>query len=466
MADNKDKSAARGGRRRRPGPTIDLKATEVSTGTPSTDDVTASVDPSPATSTDTTAAAETVQDATRTPSDAGPPPPPESETKPWALPWPAINGAAGGAVVAAIVLLIVWAMGGSSDGPGVTPARIAALETRLAEIAQREPSASPPTQALAPLAERLAKLEAAMRTPPPTVPATDPTLLGRVAKLEGSIGGLGDAIAALKQRADELKASAEAAQREAKTAVETAHAAQAARATNTAGNAEDIAPLRERLASLEATTQSLRGELAAQKSAAQSLQAELAKQQTALRERTAAPPPQDRALRLAVVAFALDAAVLRGEPYRSQLDAAKTLASEPATLAPLDRFAAAGIPSSAAMARNFAPALAAMRRATDVKPAGDTSFLGKLQANAERLVRIRPIGEAEGDDADAILARAEARVARGELAAALEVLRKLPASARAPAEAWIGTAEARNAAIEASHRLAARTIGALAQKPE
>jgi hypothetical protein len=105
-----------------------------------------------------------------------------------------------------------------------------------------------------------------------------------------------------------------------------------------------------------------------------------------------------------------------------------------------------------------------MRRLSDFRRSEDSSFLGKLQANAERLVRVRPVGEAPGDDTAAVLARAETRVARGDIAAALAALGTLPAQVRAPAESWIKTAQARDAAFAASRRYAAGAVNALAQR--
>ena len=59
----------------------------------------------------------------------------------------------------------------------------------------------------------------------------------------------------------------------------------------------------------------------------------------------------------------------------------------------------------------------------------------KLQAGAERLVRIRPVGDVPGDDPAAMIARIEAKAARNDISGALADLSKLPAAVRAPAEA-------------------------------
>ena len=50
----------------------------------------------------------------------------------------------------------------------------------------------------------------------------------------------------------------------------------------------------------------------------------------------------------------------------------------------------------------------------------------RLQANAEKLVRIRPIEETSGNDPLAIVARIEIRAAQADIAGALAELAKLP----------------------------------------
>src|SRR5262249_15632054 len=78
--------------------------------------------------------------------------------------------------------------------------------------------------------------------------------------------------------------------------------------------------------------------------------------------------------------------------------------------------------------------------------------------NAAKLVRIRRVDEAPGSDAAAVVARSEAKASRGDLAGALAELAQLAPNARAPAEAWIKSAQARIAAIDASRPLASDAL--------
>ena len=52
-------------------------------------------------------------------------------------------------------------------------------------------------------------------------------------------------------------------------------------------------------------------------------------------------------------------------------------------------------------------------------------FLDRLQANAEKLVRIRPIDEAPGDDPAAVVSRAQAKAARADFTGAVTELNAL-----------------------------------------
>jgi hypothetical protein len=118
-----------------------------------------------------------------------------------------------------------------------------------------------------------------------------------------------------------------------------------------------------------------------------------------------------------------------------------------------------------ALGQELAAILRPMLRASERTPS-DAGFLERLQANAEKLVRIRPVGEeVRGDDRAAVLARAEQRATQGNIPGALTELDKLPPDARAPAQSWIAKAEARNKALDASRRLTADAVAALKAAP-
>ena len=120
----------------------------------------------------------------------------------------------------------------------------------------------------------------------------------------------------------------------------------------------------------------------------------------------------DQPVRLAVASGALRAAVERGHPFAAELAAAKPLTQDASALAPLEPFAATGVPNDAALGRELSALVQPMLKAA-APQASEASIIDRLQANAEKLVRIRPIDAPAGDDPTAILARIEFKAARG-----------------------------------------------------
>jgi hypothetical protein len=386
-----------------------------------------------------------------------PPPADDAAAAPAAEEPPRRAGFSVGALVGAAVLgaAIALAVGAAAtvfflprdEGAPAHAARLAALELAVRDLAQPAPPASPApapdTRALDDVASRVARLEAAGAAGPARAPgAADAALSNRLAGLEGEVKALADTIGALGRRSDEATAAA----RDARAKSDTAAAAVAALTQKVgAGNPlmkSDLDSFDQRVAALERSHKALEAELA---------------------KRSAAAASGDRALRLAFAANALKAAVERGEPFAPELAAVKALGADPATLAPLEPFAASGVPSAGALALRLAELAPSLRAPAGAAPATapGENFLQRLQVNAEKLVRVRPVGEAEGDAASGGVARAAAMAARDDLAGALAELAKLPPSERAPAEAWIKQAQARAAAIDASRRLAADSLAGL-----
>jgi hypothetical protein len=399
------------GPRRRPPPVIDLEAKEVPSETPPKAETAAGDQPAD-------------QAAPETP--ASEPPPPEPEPQPAAERRPpfafeparpswrhagTVAAAAGGGLLVALLFWLGGAFsGGHEAAPDLNP-RLASIEKQLKDLAARPmPASADPKEtkaALDDIAARLGKLEAAAATPRP--PVTDPVVLGRLTAGENAAKSLADNVAALSRRAE---------------------------ATDAAIRDTDA-----KIGKLAATVDDVRN---------------------TVRQAAAG---SDRASRFAVAASALRGAVERGDPFTAELAIVKPLASDANAVAQLEPFAAAGVPGNAALGRELAALVRPMLRASDEAPATG-GFLDKLQANAEKLVRIRPVGEeARGDDRNAILSRIEQRASQGNVAGALTEIDKLPADARAPLQAWIAKAGARDKAVEASHKLSADAVVALKASP-
>jgi len=157
--------------------------------------------------------------------------------------------------------------------------------------------------------------------------------------------------------------------------------------------------------------------------------------------------------------------VERGIAFTAALQAAKQLAENPSALAALEASAATGVPSPAALAQNLSKLAPAMLEAASA-PRREAGVMERLQASAERLVRIRPVEEASGDEPSTMVARAELKATRGDIAGALADLERLPEPVRAPAAGWIAAAKARLAAIDAAKALTANALDALARPAE
>ena len=399
-----------GHRRKRPAPTIDLQATEVPVEPEQT---AAAAEP------ETPPAAEPPVAEAREPFI---PPPPErphhhaSEPEPDhqgvvpppAFPWPMVGaGVAGtGGVLAAFVLL--WAIGAvpgdRQETVDLSP-RLAAIETQLRDLAARPAPAAVNPNTVAGLSSRLDKVEAAAAAP--RVPAADPALANRIGAAEGAAKTLSDNVTALTRRSDEAAAAT-----------------------------------RGRLDALAASI----GEL-----------------QKKEREHVSGG---DLPVRLAVASGALRAAVERGQPFAAELAAAKSLTQDGSVLAALEPFAAGGVPNDAALGRELSALIQPMLKAAAPQAgAAEAGILERLQANAEKLVRIRPIDAPAGDDPIAALTRVEFKAARDDVAGALADLAKLPPDARAKAQSWIAKVDARDKAVAASRRFNTDAIAALKTTP-
>lgn len=477
MADEKRGSGgAPGGKRRRPPTTIDLKATEITSGPAKPSETaefpheTAASDAPPATAS-----------VTNEPNPEAAPEPPlraRAGARPRAVSWQpewldlaamkgrlaALRGrlsermnwrlvAAGGAGAAAmlVALLALWVFGTVNNRDDLTvtlAARLAILELQVRDLAAKPVPAGLDQRALADLAARVggaeqamarladldarvAKAEQAAAAPRPAQP--DQALIGRVAALEAATRPLAD----LGQRIEALSATARDAKARADAAFEAAQK-NAVPPPAAVADHKEIEALAARVAALEQAAKGAEERIA----------------------RAALSAGADRAGRLAFIAVSLRSAVERGEPFAQELAAVKPLVPDAAVLTPLEPFAASGVPRAVTLARELSQLTVPMLNAAGA-PARDGGIIDRLQQNAERLVRIRPINEAPGDDPATVLSRAEVKATHGDLSGALSELSHLPDAVRAPAQGWIKRAEAQVAALAAARGLAENAVGAL-----
>ena len=151
-------------------------------------------------------------------------------------------------------------------------------------------------------------------------------------------------------------------------------------------------------------------------------------------------------------------AIHSGAPFTTELAAVRVLLGERAArLQALESAAGSGVPTLAQLARRFAELAPVLARGSDV----DGGYLSRLVSSATRLVEVRPIGEAKGESAGAVVARIEARLQQNDLSGAVEEAGHLPASAKAAAADWIALATQKRDTDRAIKDLIAASLTAL-----
>lgn len=406
MADDKPEDAGLApdpGRAKRTPPTIDLEATEVST---QPQQVAGEPEPSEHVAQEQARVEEPGSEELK-----AEPQPESAEQQASAAapvsapisPW--VVAPFSGAVAAAVVIAVGWMLGWPAvqappAAPQVTSATVDALSGRVAAV---EATAAKP--------------------------AADPAQVARIDALEKAASALRGDIANLRAQFDKTAS----ALNDTKSAPPTA--------------APDLAALTDRIAQLERASKTER--------------AELAQQGEKIAE---AKTMDDRPLRYVVAASLLDVAVRHGDPYQSQLAAARSLTAKPDMLKPLEAFASSGIPTSAALSRellNIVPKLSPPAEA----PSSEAGIVERLQAGASKLVRIERT-DGVGNDRGAIVSRVTAAALRSDFAEARRELKTLPVADRAAAQAWLDKADARDAALAASRKFADDAMADLAKSTQ
>jgi hypothetical protein len=160
---------------------------------------------------------------------------------------------------------------------------------------------------------------------------------------------------------------------------------------------------------------------------------------TALQDRVAAlEAGQTRTVNAAAAALAaasLAEATQGSGPFDAELAALERLMPLSAEVRALKPYAEGGAPSRAALAAEFDTA--AEKASIAARDPGETGgFLARLRHALSSIVVIRQVGSTAGDAPDAVLARADAALAEGDVAGALTLLRGLPPKAAQAMTPW------------------------------
>ena len=327
-----------------------------------------------------------------------------------------------GAATVMLVLVALWLT-------GLLPVRYMASTDTGAQV-------SVDTKAIDTLTQRVNKIEGTISK----LPAGDAGVAERLDAADSAMKSLGIALTALNRRSDDTAATASQARERADAAVKAvtdlrASVQDAAKNSSSGISPADLDALQKRMAALEQSAKAARDDIAKASST-------------------------DIAARLALSAAGLRDAVASGVPFTAELAQAKSLGADDKILAPLAPFAATGVPTPPALAQELRALLPAMLKISGAQ-APEAGFLERLQANAGKLVRVRPVDAPPGDDPSAVLARLEIDAAKADIAAALADLGKLADATRAPAQAWIERAKVRQAALAAVRLYAADSARAL-----
>ncbi|MGU9979819.1 COG4223 family protein [Phreatobacter sp. HK31-P] len=337
--------------------------------------------------------------------------------------------------------------------------RLAALDGQVRQIAARPAAPSAPAVDLAPLTRRIESLDAARAS-----------LEGRLAAIEqrpAATAGQSPPqqsaaidLDPLKTEIDALKVAVEAIASAQRTAAQSPPAAPAAPAVDMtaveARVAALLAPQTERVDATAARIRSLDEEIKATSAAARALGEKVTTLETA---RSQAGDAGRRAA-LVVGLSSLRGAFDRGQSFAAELKSAATLGLPAEAVRSLEAHAERGLPTSAALAQRFSALVPALLRAAPAR-ATDGTLLDRLSATAQNLVRVRPVGEAAGDDVPTAVSRAEAKLRRGDIAGALADIDRLPEPVRALAASWAAEARARVAAEATLRRLTLDATAAL-----
>ncbi|ODS58364.1 MAG: hypothetical protein ABS40_02150 [Agrobacterium sp. SCN 61-19] len=251
------------------------------------------------------------------------------------------------------------------------------------------------------------KAEVARLAAQPAAPAADPALAERITALETSVADAGS--------------------------------------TPTA-DAAAVEALKTQLVAAEQAIESLRAEIASNKQALDQSATRLDEAERKLEE-----PRNDVEMARAIALSGLKTAIDRGGPFLSELDALKSISPEDPAVAALTPLASNGVPSRSDLTRQFNQVAEEILAAIHQPEQGE-GWTDRLMASARSLVKVRPVGNVEGDTPEAIVARVENKLQNGDLKGAALEWETLPEAGKAASSEFATTLKNR---IEAEERVSA-----------
>ncbi|MGB0632390.1 MAG: COG4223 family protein, partial [Alphaproteobacteria bacterium] len=166
---------------------------------------------------------------------------------------------------------------------------------------------------------------------------------------------------------------------------------------------------------------------------------------------------------LALAAGQLRDALSRAAPFEAEIATLKNLAGAnaavAAAIAPVEKLAATGVPSRAAVLSRLPATVDAIVAATRTPDEGD--WMDRTVSKLRGFVTVRRV-DGKGAGPHAIVARAETAAGRGDLAVAVAEMSKLQGKAADASKVWLTDARARLAAEDARAALNRIVLNGLA----
>ncbi|MEO1719424.1 MAG: hypothetical protein AAFR23_04245, partial [Pseudomonadota bacterium] len=233
----------------------------------------------------------------------------------------------------------------------------------------------------------------------------------RTEALNATSDRIDEALRAIREEAGRLTSEMAAVKKDLRT--------QMAAAAKPADISEAVAPIADKVATLETGLQTV-------------LSKEQSRQQDAER------------VVLTLELANLKRAVERGDGYKDELQAVRDVSGSAVDLSALEPYASSGVPTTARLASEFRALSHDLISASEAKP--DASWMDQMLAGAKGIVRVRRTGDTAGLDpnsTEGIVARIEQALSSGELKTAADAADKLPAKAKETASSWLKSLNAR-----------------------
>jgi hypothetical protein len=359
------------------------------------------------------------------------------------------------AALAAVVVLVL-SLGGQKSvavAPSVETValtqRVDALEQRVAHVeALPRITTATPAEIPAELTSRIATLENTVAALPKTAPAMNPQELR---DMRGRVDAATTMLTELTGRLDAVEL----------------------RGTGTPGAPVDptaLVSLRQTLAQLQQSLSALTARVdaveksegfvppSADLSALVERNAALEKRMNELESKDAESLTKRAATAVAVAN--LVRATQGSGRFKTELGALAMIAPDDPALVKLTPYAEQGLPTEAALAQRFVQLIPDIIRAEDL--AHDSWWLERMWTNFLSLITVRRVGDQPGNDARAVVGRAELELEEHDLAGAVDEIRKLDTAPAEVARSWRFAAEARIALDKLVSDLNARLLADIA----